>query len=275
MTPNGEYVNDMEVGDKNVNTFRRTCYFEIVGQAFLWHQIRCIVAVLFMVGEELESPRVISDLLDINKNPGKPSYNMAPELPLVLHGCGYQNVTFGFSVKNLWAMSCDFERQWEEQSLASERILGAISSLATEAQVTEGDINSFITLATEQRRKKEKRLKTKPPGKQSSSTRMDANMLSDKTVIPWGEALSRIESALCIRPSPSGPKEILHVPLLERSRGTTYEEKVQSIIDSSATDGSNTRKKERYEENIIRKRKSPEEDEDFYHRMVRQGGSGI
>jgi hypothetical protein len=62
---------------------------------------------------------------------------------------------------------------------------------------------------------------------------------------------------------------------MERSRGTTYEEKVQSIVDSSATDGSNSRKKERYEENIIRKRKSPEEDADFYHQMVRQGGSGI
>lgn len=31
---------------------------EIVGQAFLWHQVRCIVAVLLLVGQGLEEPEV-------------------------------------------------------------------------------------------------------------------------------------------------------------------------------------------------------------------------
>ena len=41
----------------------------VVGQAFLWHQIRCIVALLFLIGRGHEEPTVIKDLLDVDKNP--------------------------------------------------------------------------------------------------------------------------------------------------------------------------------------------------------------
>jgi len=39
------------------------------GRAFLWHQIRCIVAVLFLVGDGKEEPSIIQELLDVEKNP--------------------------------------------------------------------------------------------------------------------------------------------------------------------------------------------------------------
>ncbi|KAJ6730673.1 PSEUDOURIDYLATE SYNTHASE [Salix viminalis] len=56
---------------------------KIKGRAFLWHQVRCIVAVLFMIGQGLESPEVIDALLD-TRTLRKPQYLMAPEIPLVL-----------------------------------------------------------------------------------------------------------------------------------------------------------------------------------------------
>uniref|UniRef100_A0A2P2LQL6 tRNA pseudouridine synthase n=1 Tax=Rhizophora mucronata TaxID=61149 RepID=A0A2P2LQL6_RHIMU len=31
---------------------------KIIGSAFLWHQVRCMVAVLFMIGQDLETPDV-------------------------------------------------------------------------------------------------------------------------------------------------------------------------------------------------------------------------
>lgn len=46
---------------------------EINGTAFLWHMIRCIVGVLFLIGEKKESPDVIKELLDVEKNPKKAS----------------------------------------------------------------------------------------------------------------------------------------------------------------------------------------------------------
>lgn len=33
-------------------------FMRIKGSAFLWHQVRCMVAVLFLIGQGLESPDV-------------------------------------------------------------------------------------------------------------------------------------------------------------------------------------------------------------------------
>lgn len=33
-------------------------YFEVCGTAFLWHQVRCMMAVLFLIGKRLEAPDV-------------------------------------------------------------------------------------------------------------------------------------------------------------------------------------------------------------------------
>lgn len=41
----------------------------IKGKAFLWHQIRCIMAILFLIGQNKEEPVVINELLDISENP--------------------------------------------------------------------------------------------------------------------------------------------------------------------------------------------------------------
>lgn len=42
---------------------------EIRANAFLWHQIRCIMTVLLLIGEGKEQPEVIDALLDVQKNP--------------------------------------------------------------------------------------------------------------------------------------------------------------------------------------------------------------
>ena len=68
-------------------------YFEFFGSAFLWHQVRCMVSVLFLIGQGLEDSSVIDELLDVNKNPGKPLYEMADDHPLVLYNCGYPEST--------------------------------------------------------------------------------------------------------------------------------------------------------------------------------------
>jgi tRNA pseudouridine38/39 synthase len=50
--------------------------FNIRGTAFIWHQVRCTVALLFLVGRGLEQPEIIRDLLDIQRYPKKPDYKM-------------------------------------------------------------------------------------------------------------------------------------------------------------------------------------------------------
>ncbi|KAK4462422.1 pseudouridine synthase [Cladorrhinum samala] len=62
-------------------------YFHVRGSAFLWHQIRHMVAMVFAVGQGLEKPAIITDLLDVTENPRKPNYVMADDVPLVLWDC--------------------------------------------------------------------------------------------------------------------------------------------------------------------------------------------
>jgi tRNA pseudouridine38/39 synthase len=68
--------------------------FYVRGTAFLWHQVRCMVAVLLMVGRGQEETSVVAELLDAVKNPRKPSYVMASDEPLLLAACGYPDLTF-------------------------------------------------------------------------------------------------------------------------------------------------------------------------------------
>ncbi|KAH8045883.1 hypothetical protein JL720_16544 [Aureococcus anophagefferens] len=89
----------------HVKNFRRVVYaadvrktgdgffFEIHGQAFLWHMVRSLVAVLFLVGEGLEPPAVVDALLDVARTPRKPQYLIADERPLVLHDCAFDTLS--------------------------------------------------------------------------------------------------------------------------------------------------------------------------------------
>ena len=41
--------------------------FTVRGQAFMWHQVRCMVAVLFLVGEGKEAASITAELLDVSR----------------------------------------------------------------------------------------------------------------------------------------------------------------------------------------------------------------
>ena len=72
---------------RNLAHHAKTYAFILHGSAFLWHQVRHMVAILFLIGQGLESPILIDDLLNISKTPSKPRYDMADDAPLVLWDC--------------------------------------------------------------------------------------------------------------------------------------------------------------------------------------------
>ena len=43
-------------------------------------QVRCMAAVLLMVGKQMEHPDIVQKLLDIKQHPCKPQYNYASEV---------------------------------------------------------------------------------------------------------------------------------------------------------------------------------------------------
>jgi tRNA pseudouridine38/39 synthase len=244
----------------SVNT--DTSYILIVGQAFLWHQIRCIAHVLFLIGRKLEDPSIVTELLNVDKYPGKPSYPLADERPLVLHDCQYENLTIGYSVPNLWNIVCLQEQQWEDYTLAAARIRSNMDSLL-DATVSYRELWTFCAEKLKLReRKKNARL---------STTSVVSQPITDLSVpvetMTWREALLWLKDHR-ITPEPISSAEFVYTPLLERSKGTTYEEKVSSIQKSS-------KRREKYQENVVKKRKTKEEDAAFYNHMTQQGGHAI
>ena len=61
--------------------------FEVHGSAFLWHQVRHMIAVLFLVGQGYEDRSIVDKLLDVQTTPSRPVYEMASDTPLVLWDC--------------------------------------------------------------------------------------------------------------------------------------------------------------------------------------------
>jgi tRNA pseudouridine38/39 synthase len=96
---------------------RDLCVFTIEGKAFLWHQVRCIVAVLVLVGQGHESRDIIQLLLDIDKHPGKPQYSMAWEMPLCLFHCQFENVQWQFCEDSLKLAVRDLQKLWTQFSV--------------------------------------------------------------------------------------------------------------------------------------------------------------
>jgi tRNA pseudouridine(38-40) synthase len=241
-----------------------TSYILIVGQAFLWHQIRCIAHVLFLIGRGLEDPSIVTELLNVEKYPGKPSYPLADERPLVLHDCQYENLTIGYSVPNLWNIVCLQEQQWEDYTLAAARIRSNIDTLL-DATVSYRELWAFCA--------EKLKLRERKKNARSSATGDVSQLLpiTDLTVpidtMTWREALTWMKDHH-ITPEPISAAEFVYTPLLERSKGTTYEEKVSAIQKSS-------KRREKYQENVVKKRKTKEEDAAFYNHMTQQGGHAL
>ena len=76
----------------NLDIERSVVEIEVSGNGFLWHMIRCIIAILLLIGEGAESPELILDLLDLEKTPRKPLYPLAHPGGLVLFDCYYPGI---------------------------------------------------------------------------------------------------------------------------------------------------------------------------------------
>ncbi len=74
----------MSEGDTGVKYGPRVFTITLHGSAFLWHQVRHMVSILFLIGQGLESPDLVDRLLDVKVTSGKPMYEMADDAPLVL-----------------------------------------------------------------------------------------------------------------------------------------------------------------------------------------------
>ena len=256
----------VRVNGGNGGSSQDVYFFEIMGQAFLWHQIRCMVSDLFLVGRGLEDPTVVRELLDVEKHPGKPSYPLADEKPLVLHDCAFTSLKFGTSARNSWNLACHQEGIWESLILKAARIRNSLDKMG-ESVVRVADIEAFVRDRSAVQRKKTRKYGNKAGTTENKNTVDETEPVApfSTELITWNEALAWM-ATLNMIPEPDGSHEMFHMPLLQRSKGTSYEEKVASLKN---------KRKSRFEENLAKKRHSEETDQAFYHRMSKQGGSAF
>ncbi|KAF0911832.1 hypothetical protein E2562_012319 [Oryza meyeriana var. granulata] len=123
------------ITDFNISAYdQRSNYDElwaitIKGSAFLWHQVRCMVAVLFLIGQDLESPCIVDSLLDITKTPRKPQYKMASEVPLILRSCLFDEVNFMCSSDASQALIEHLKDEYHQYMLQATIFREALSCL--------------------------------------------------------------------------------------------------------------------------------------------------
>ena len=116
----------------------RTMYMmEITGTAFLWHQVRMMAAVLFLIGSGHESKEVITQLLDVEKHPARPQYSLASEAALVLYSTNFQHLRFDKGNTGLSWIAKHYEKMWYDIALkasAALTFLGVVHDLAQHEQ---------------------------------------------------------------------------------------------------------------------------------------------
>lgn len=110
----------------------------IVGHAFLYHQIRCIMTILFLVGTKKESPDIVKYLLNVEKCLSKPHYNKASPMPLCLFDCQYNpdDIPSGWNYNqdSILHLLNQLKRLWLDYKTKSMMIENVLFDL--EAQIT-------------------------------------------------------------------------------------------------------------------------------------------
>ncbi|GJP78079.1 hypothetical protein CLOP_g8410, partial [Closterium sp. NIES-67] len=121
---------------------------QVVGTAFLWHQIRCMMAVLLMVGRGQERPEVVSELLRVHDGPftSKPQYAPADPHGLVLHRCAFPaSLRFSCSA-NAKRLLCRSIRQQLNAALIRCSVLqSALDAAESAAASSAADPSEFFS----------------------------------------------------------------------------------------------------------------------------------
>jgi len=132
--------------------------FNLVGTAFLWHQVRHIMAVLFMVASGNEDVSIVRTLLNVDGSEAqanpiptvdcKPEYEMADALPLVLWDCDYAQEDVQ------WVLDTDGDAE-EDAGGASDtptRLLEQMASVNERARIETTMREHFLEAAQKYRR---------------------------------------------------------------------------------------------------------------------------
>uniref|UniRef100_A0A673FLH2 tRNA pseudouridine synthase n=1 Tax=Sinocyclocheilus rhinocerous TaxID=307959 RepID=A0A673FLH2_9TELE len=102
---------------------KMNCLFMLV------HSVRCMMALLLHIGQKLEAPEIIDQLLDVEKNPRKPQYSMAVDYPLVLYDCHFEGVNWRNETEEENHVLNSLHQHWVQNAVKTQVLLGMIQGL--------------------------------------------------------------------------------------------------------------------------------------------------
>lgn len=117
------------VGEERWQDPFQLCQFEVTGQAFLYHQVRCMMAILFLIGQGMEKPDIIDELLNVEKNPQKPQYSMAVEFPLVLYDCKFENIKWIYDQEVQQFNVTHLQQLWANHAVKTHMLYSMLQGL--------------------------------------------------------------------------------------------------------------------------------------------------
>ncbi|XP_026876085.2 tRNA pseudouridine(38/39) synthase isoform X1 [Electrophorus electricus] len=127
-------------------------FFQVKGLAFLYHQVRCMMAVLLLIGQKLEAPEVIDQLLDVENNPRKPQYSMAVDYPLVLYECHFEGLCWKSEPEEESQVLCCLHQHWTQAAVKAQVLHSMIQGMhITLADKASSSIQCWLLEGSRQR----------------------------------------------------------------------------------------------------------------------------
>ena len=89
-----EFIYPFDIEKSIINNDYYQAYVCIIkGSAFLWHQVRCIMQILFLIGDDLEDIDLINEMLN-EKSKYEFKYGLADDSNLILSDCVFEFINF-------------------------------------------------------------------------------------------------------------------------------------------------------------------------------------
>nr|XP_002130657.1 tRNA pseudouridine(38/39) synthase [Ciona intestinalis] len=97
----------------------RMCFARIIGSGFIYHQVRSMMAVLYLIGVGLEKPEIITELFNIEKHPKKPWFGLVKPHALVLFNSIYPDLKWRIVNQDAQRVLEHFQNFWGNLALKS------------------------------------------------------------------------------------------------------------------------------------------------------------
>ncbi|XP_076813171.1 tRNA pseudouridine(38/39) synthase-like [Clavelina lepadiformis] len=118
------------------------CSAIIKGSGFVYHQVRNMMMILFLIGMETEEISIIAELLDVEKNPAKPFYNLAEAYPLVLYSTTYDNLTWTISKAASDLLHDHLHRYWRNLATRTKLAQELLRSIENDTTIKIEDVDN-------------------------------------------------------------------------------------------------------------------------------------